>query len=194
MRRGWKGGRGGTGGKPAACSTGARLVVEMEGVVIGGGEGVGGRGAGEVVVDEAAPGVAGGDGDEFLDGVATIAAHEEAVMEGGAFAEAGDDEVVHAAFEATIAADGAVGEAVVHVDGFVLEVGEALFGFVGELLHHGHAAVVAESVFEDALALFVGFGDLEAAGEVGEGFATAGAMMEGTLFVVRVEFGRNGRR
>ena len=168
-------------------------MVEMEGVVVWYGEGVGGRGAGEVVVDEAAPGVAGGDGDEFLDGVATIAAHEEAVVEGGAFAEAGDDEVVHAAFNATNAADGAMSEAVVHVDGFVLEVGEALFGFVGELLHHGHAAVVAEGVFEDALALFVGFGDLEAAGEVGEGFATAGAMMEGTLFVVRVEFGRNGR-
>ena len=168
-------------------------MVEMEGVVFGEREGVGGWGAGEVVVDEAAPGVAGGDGDEFLDGVATIATHEEAVMEGGAFAEAGDDEVVHAAFETAITADGAVGEAVVHVDGFVLEVGEALFGFGGELLHHGHATVVAESVFEDALALFVGFGDLEAAGEVGEGFATAGAMMEGTLFVVRVEFGRNGR-
>ena len=168
-------------------------MVEMEGVVFGEGEGVGGWGAWEVVVDEAAPGVAGGDGDEFLDGVATIATHEEAVVEGGAFAEAGDDEVVHAAFEATITADGAVGEAVVHVDGFVLEMGEALFGFVGEFLHHGHATVVAESVFEDALAFFVGFGDLEAAGEVGEGFATAGAMMEGTLFVVRVEFGRNGR-
>jgi len=169
-------------------------VVEMEGVVVWYGEGVGGRGAGEVVVDEAAPGVAGGDGDEFLDGVAAIAAHEETVVEGGAFAEAGDDEVVHAAFDATDAADGTMSEAVVHVDGFILEVGEALFGFVGELLHHGHAAVVAEGVFEDALAVFVGFGDLEAAGEVGEGFATAGAMMEGTLFVVRVEFGRNGRR
>lgn len=156
-------------------------------------EGVGGWRAGEVVVDETAPGVAGGDGDEFLDGVAAIAAHEKAVVEGGAFAEAGDDEVVHAAFEAAVTTNGTMGESVVHVDGFILEVGEALFGFVGELLHHGHAAVVAESVFEDALALFVGFGDLEAAGEVGEGFATAGAMMEGTLFVVRVEFGRNGR-
>jgi hypothetical protein len=165
----------------------------LDGVVFGEREGVGGWGAWEVVVDEAAPGVAGGDGDEFLDGIAAIAAHEESVVEGGAFAEAGDDEVIHAAFEAAVATDGAVGEAVVHVDGFVLEMGEALFGFVGELLHHGHAAVVAEGVFEDALALLVGFGDLEAAGEVGEGFATAGAMMEGTLFVVRVEFGRNGR-
>lgn len=129
----------------------------MEGVVVGLGEGVGGRGAGEVVVDEAAPGVAGWDGDEFLDGVAAVATHEEAVIEGGAFAKAGDDEVIHAALHASSTTDGAMGEAVVHVDGFVLEVGEALFGFVGEFLHHRHATVVTEGVFEDALAFFVGF-------------------------------------
>lgn len=54
--------------------------------------------------------------------------------------------------------------------------------------------MVAEGVFKHALALFVGLRNLEATGEVGQGFATAGAVVEGALFVVRVEFGWNRRR
>lgn len=115
-------------------------------------------------------------------------------MEMGALAQAGEHEIIHGGRVFATAANGASLETAVEGDVLALETGKALFGLAGELFHEGMAAVVAEGVLEDALAVFEGFGDLEAAWEIVKGLAATGAVVEGPLFVVRLELGRNGLR
>lgn len=116
-----------------------------------------GRWAREIVIDESTPRVPGLSGNQFLHGVATVSAHEKAVVECGAFAKASDNEVIHASLEAPHPTDRTMSEAMIHVNGFALEVGEALFGFDGEFLHHREPTVVTKGVLHDALSLFVCF-------------------------------------
>ena len=78
-------------------------------------------------------------------------------MQRTAFTKSGNDKLLHLDLITSRPTNGAMGEAMVHVHGFLLEMGEALFGLVGEFLHHGGAAVVAQGVFEHALALLIGF-------------------------------------
>jgi hypothetical protein len=128
---------------------------------------------------------------QFLNGVAAVSAHEKAMVEGGTFTKASDNEVIHATLEAPHSADSTMSEAMIHVNGFALEVGEALFGFDGEFLHHRESTVVAKGVLHDALALFVCFRDLKATGEVCEAFSAAGAVMKRAFFVIRMKLGRD---
>lgn len=139
-----------------------------------------------MAVHKASPGVAGLLGDQLLHSVAAVSAHQQAVVEGGISADASDDKIAHRPFVAGAAADGAVGQAVVEVDLIVLELVQSIFGFFGELFEHLGAAVVAERIFHDALPVFVGLRDLEAAWEIGKALTAGGAILKRAILILRV--------
>ena len=110
-----------------------------------------------MVVHEATPCVLGLGGEKFLNLVAAIAADHDGIEEMRALAQAGDDEVFNVVGAAGDAANRALIDPSLVVDGLSVEVIEALFGIIGKLVHHGVATVLAECVFDDAFTTAVGF-------------------------------------